>query len=85
MTITELKKLIDAAIERGINPDCTVVIDVSEVREDDVWEWPILGKVNDPTSDESYLWFTLVPSAVEADARFSPGHVNEDDVVLGKV
>jgi hypothetical protein len=84
MTITELKKLVDAAIERGIDPDCTVVIDVSNVRDNDVWEWPFLDKVNDPTVDDSYLWFTLVPSADQADPRFSPGHVS-DDVVLGNV
>ena len=75
MTIIELKKLVDAAIERGIDPDCAVVLDAQALK--DAWDWPLLKKVNDPTVNDEYLWFTLVPGE-EADNRFTSGHVNAD-------
>jgi len=75
MNIGELKTLVDEAIARGIDPECTVVLDAQALRNS--WDWPILKKVHDPSVNSDYLWFTLVPGE-EADNRFSPWHVNDD-------
>jgi hypothetical protein len=76
MTIAELKALIDAAIERGINPTTTVVIDIAPMENPADAVWPILGEVHDPSTDTDYIWFTLTPSNIEADTRFTEGFGN---------
>ena len=77
MTITELKTLIDAAIERGIAPDTTVVVDASNFPGADL-EWALIDNVVDPSVDPTYLWFTLVPGE-DADWRVHPGHEGDYD------
>ena len=75
MNISQLKQLVDEAIERGIDPTCTVVIDVASIK--DASDWAILKGVNDPSQNADYIWFSLVPGE-EADGRFTPGHYAED-------
>lgn len=74
MNISQLKQAIDEAFARGIDPECTVVLDAQALK--DAWDWPLLAKIQDPSVNDEYLWFTLVPGE-EADSRFSPGHVND--------
>lgn len=75
MNIKQLKEAIDLALERGIDPNCTVVLDASD--NPHAWEWAILESVTDPTEPrddlEGFIWFTLTPGK-EADGRFTPGH-----------
>ena len=69
MNIAELKKMVDAALERGLDPRTTVVMDGGS------GEWLKLDKVDDPTQrgDGSLLWFTLFPGDY-ADSRMDYGH-----------
>lgn len=76
MTITELKTLIDAAIENGINPDCAVVLDLQSVPPHS-YDWPILEKVLDPSVNPDFLWFTLV-FGDDANDRDTIGHYGEN-------
>lgn len=67
MTVAELQAALQAAVDRGLPPETTVVVD----REG--WYW-VLDEVQDP-SDENEgceLWFTLF-SHQEADSRLTPG------------
>jgi hypothetical protein len=75
MNVAELHNAISAALARGLNPQTTVVIDMQAVTDPNDAVWPVLASVEEPTSsDEGYLWFTLIPSDVEADPRFTVGH-----------
>lgn len=76
MNITQLKQIIDAALERGIDPETAVVIDVQSVTNGDVYDWAILETVIDPTEHgdrDGYTWLTLRVGE-EADPQFTPGH-----------
>jgi hypothetical protein len=75
MNISQLMEVLDEALERGIDPECEVVLDVQAMKN--CYDWAILSKVHDPSADSDWLWFTLVPGE-EADSRFTPGHVNDD-------
>lgn len=76
MTIYELKKAIDNAIENGINMDCAVVLDLQSVPPH-ACDWPVLEKVIDPSSDCDFLWFTLV-FGEDANERDTIGHYGEN-------
>jgi hypothetical protein len=75
MNIMELKQAVDLAIERGIDPECTVVISVFDIN--DAGDWAILKSIDDPADPdnnmEGPIWFTLYPGE-EADGRFTPAH-----------
>ena len=76
MNIMELKRLVDQALDRGIDPNTTVVI----AHREEPGDWAILREVGDPAepgnSYESHIWFTLYPGE-EADGRFTPGHFQD--------
>jgi len=79
MNITELKRAVDLAIERGIRPDTEVVISVAV----DVTglEWARLADIidpSDPKHEETYIWFTLTLGE-EADSRFTLGHYKDEE------
>jgi len=66
MNITELKYMVDAAINRGIHSDTEVVIAKRG------WYHQI-DEVLDPTLDDDYIWFTFEPGQA-ADSRRTKGH-----------
>ena len=73
MNVAELKAAIDTALERGLDPETTVVIDMMALTNPTDAVWPILGAVHDPTiAEDGYIWFTLTPSETEADFHFHP-------------
>lgn len=81
MNIKELKDLVDAAFENGIDPNTEVVIDLSDGVQMD---WSTIAEVIDPSAadqrhEEGYIWFTIRPTYEEADGRFTPGHYGYDD------
>lgn len=67
MTVAELQTALQAAVDRGLPPDTTVVVD----RDD--WYY-VLSETQDPSDgrDGCELWFTLFPGE-EADSRTTPG------------
>jgi len=75
MNIMDLKNAVDLALERGIDPNCTVVLGLGDVSQ--TLEWAILDMIEDPSNpDNTYegvIWFTLFPGE-EADGRFTPCH-----------
>lgn len=77
MNITELKKLVDEALEQGLHPETTVVIG------HDGW-YTHVDLIEHPKDGRSQidLWFTITPSNQEADARFTPGHFEVPDPAL---
>jgi len=72
MDIMQLKKMIDDALERGIDPRTTVVVD-------DSGSWRKIDRTDDPTqrADDSLLWFTLFVGEY-ADCRFDYGHYKDE-------
>lgn len=70
MNLSELKLAVDAALERGTDPDTSVVVATQG------W-YTHVESATDPLDDEGlvngYIWFTL-NLGEDADARFSPGH-----------
>jgi hypothetical protein len=78
MNVGELKAAIDTALERGLDPLTTVVIDMVAVTNPTDAVWPIVAAVHDPNADdEGYLWFTITPSNDEADMFLTRGHQHE--------
>ena len=68
MTVAELQAALQAAVERGLDPDTTVVVATEG------W-FSIVDYTVDPSvldSDQADMWFTLFPGD-DADARFTPG------------
>lgn len=74
MNITQLKQLVDVAIERGIDPETTVCV----ADPDDGRFRNLADDVNDPTVDGDYIWFTL-NQGDECDARFTYGHYPQEE------
>lgn len=70
MNLAELKLKVDAALERGTDPETTVVAATGG------W-YTEVDDVTDPTDQEGlengYIWFTL-NLGEDADARFTVGH-----------
>jgi len=68
MTVNELKVALQAALDRGLPGETTVVIDT------DVG-FQILQVAGDPSDEgETYdMWFTLSETGEEADCRFTTG------------
>lgn len=67
MTVAELQAALQAALDRGLPPDTTVVLSV--------YDWFVeIDETNDPSEDDSQfdMWFTLHPGQ-EADSRSTPG------------
>lgn len=70
MNLSELKLAVDAALERGTDPETTVVAAV------DQW-YAVVDRAVDPLDDDGlkdgYVWFTLHVGE-SADSRFTPSH-----------
>jgi hypothetical protein len=78
MNVAELKHIIDTALEKGLDPLTTVVIDMMALTNPTDAVWPIVTAAHDPNTDEDgYLWFTLTPSNNEADIFLTRGHQHE--------
>jgi hypothetical protein len=73
MNIQQLKELVDAALERGIDPLTTVVVDADG-------DWRKIDRTDDPTqrADDSLMWFTLFVGEW-ADSRFDRGHYKDEE------
>jgi hypothetical protein len=68
VNVRQLQEALQAALDRGLSPDTTVVID------QDGW-YNILEAVDDPsTGNGPDMWFTLFHHQ-PADSRFTPGGV----------
>jgi hypothetical protein len=67
VTVKELQAALQAAVDRGLDPETTVVLAT------DGW-YQIATEVADPSqdSDQADMWFTIYPGD-EADSRFTPG------------
>lgn len=75
MTVAELQAELQAAIDRGLPPETTVVLG------SDIGWFVILEKTEDPTNSECDMWFTLIPGEGdewEADSRFTPGGLPDE-------
>jgi hypothetical protein len=68
VNVRQLQEALQAALDRGLSPDTTVVI------EDGEGWYNVLDWVDDPTTEEhgSDMWFTLFHHE-PADSRFTPG------------
>lgn len=78
MNVKELKDMLDAAFDRGIDPYTEIVIDLIDTETP--CEWSLVSEIHDPTlsGNDGHIWFTIVPAYEEADGRFTPGHYNDD-------
>ena len=74
MTVAELKAALEAALERGLPPETTVVIDAVGQDGFMIANWTV-----DPTTPGSDfdMWFTI-QMGEEADSRFTPGGLPDD-------
>jgi hypothetical protein len=71
VTVAELQAALQAALDRGLDPETTVVISTEG------W-YQIAVEVSDPSQDDDRadMWFTIYPGEGEefaADSRFTPG------------
>lgn len=93
MNVTELKQQLDEALEKGLHPETTVVIDLQgeAFKDNPSVRWYVLleDQAEHPLDGQegADLWFTLTPreedgETVHADPRFTPGHEVRADPTL---
>lgn len=68
MTVAELQAALQTALDRGLPPTTTVVLDTKE-------GYMILHNTGDPSDEreDHDMWFTLIHGGEEADCRFTEG------------